>query len=199
MPNPICHWELMVNDLDKAKRFYGGVFRWSFDDAKYPGYTLIDTGEGVGGGMMQRPPSAPAAALNTYFAVDDVDKTLRRVVESGGTVVMPRTEIPGIGWFAMFLDPERIPIAILQPVPMAVQPGDGSPSWDDVRRIADQLEVKAHLASLELRDRWRALKPQLTQLEQTIGKAGGAISATVGKQLAELGKTLRGLLDETRG
>ena len=117
MANPICHWELMVEDVAKAKRFYGAVFGWRFDDTKYPGYTIIDTGQGVGGGMMRRPASSPVAALNTYFQVDDVDATLRAVAEAGGTVIVPKTEIAGVGWFAMFLDPDRIPIGILQPTP----------------------------------------------------------------------------------
>ena len=116
MANPVCHWELMVHDVAKAKAFYGRVFGWKFDDARYPGYTTIDTGEGVGGGMMLKPVSSPVAALNTYFQVDDVDKTLRAVVETGGTVIVPKTEISNVGWFAMFLDPDRIAVGILQPL-----------------------------------------------------------------------------------
>jgi predicted enzyme related to lactoylglutathione lyase len=36
------------------------------------------------------------------------------VVEAGAQVIVPRTEVPNIGWFAMFLDPDRIPIGIMQ-------------------------------------------------------------------------------------
>lgn len=114
MGNPICHWELMVSDVAKARAFYGKVFDWRFDDAKYPGYTMVTTGSEPGGGLMEKPASAPAAALNTYFKVDDVQKTLRNVVESGGTVVVPKTEIPNMGWFAMFLDPDRIAVGVFQ-------------------------------------------------------------------------------------
>lgn len=113
MGNPICHWELMVNDVAKARAFYGRVFDWTFD-ASRPDYTMIDTGTPPGGGMMPRPPTAPTTALNTYFAVTDIDATLRSVVEAGGTIAVPRTEVPGVGWFAMFLDPDQIPVAIFQ-------------------------------------------------------------------------------------
>lgn len=89
MANPICHWELMVDDVAKAKQFYGSVFGWRFDDKKFPGYTIIDTGPGIGGGLMTKPPGSPAATLNTYFEVDDASETLRAVVEPGGTVIMP--------------------------------------------------------------------------------------------------------------
>lgn len=115
MANPLCHWELMVNDVTRAKQFYGAVFKWRFDDEKFPGYTIIDTGGGVDGGMMAKPPGSPVAALNDYFEVADVGQTLRTVVEAGGTVVVPKTEIPHVGWFAMFLDLDQIPIGILQP------------------------------------------------------------------------------------
>lgn len=111
----LCHWELMVNDVQKAKAFYGRVFDWKFDDATYPGYTTIDTGKEPGGGMMAKPATAPAAALNTYFLVEDIDRTLRNAVEAGATVVVPNTDIPNVGWFAMFLDPDRIPIGIFKP------------------------------------------------------------------------------------
>ena len=113
MPNPLCHWDLMVNDLAKAKQFYGRVFDWRFDDAPFPGYTMIDPGGGVPGGIMARSPASPMAMLNTYFQVDDIAATLRKVVEAGGTVIVPKTEIPP-GWFAMFLDPDQIPVGIVE-------------------------------------------------------------------------------------
>jgi predicted enzyme related to lactoylglutathione lyase len=110
MSNPIVHWELMVSDLAKAMAFYKRVFGWSLDATGE--YVMVKTGGAVEGGMMARPPGAPAA-LNTYFAVDDIERTLREVVEAGGRVVVPRTEIPP-GWFAMFLDPDGIAVGILQ-------------------------------------------------------------------------------------
>lgn len=116
MANPLIHWELMVGDVEKTKAFYASVFDWKFQ-ASGPEYTLIETGEAPGGGLMARPPGVEMSALNSYFRVDDIDATLRRVVESGGEVVVPRTEIPGVGAFAMFLDPERISIGIMQPLP----------------------------------------------------------------------------------
>lgn len=114
MANPLCHWELMVQDVAKAKAFYGQVFDWRFDDASHPGYTLVDTGQEPGGGMMAKPENSPTTALNAYFRVEDIDRTLRQVTEAGGVVIVPRTEIANVGSFAMFLDLDRIPIGVLQ-------------------------------------------------------------------------------------
>lgn len=112
MANPIVHWDLMVSDVARARAFYTRVFGWTLTDYG-PGYALIDTGTPPGGGLMTRPAQAPFAALNVYFEVADLDRTLREVVEAGGKVVVPRTEIPP-GWFAMFLDPDGISIGIMQ-------------------------------------------------------------------------------------
>lgn len=114
MANPPIHWELMVSDVAKTKAFYTSIFGWDFRPMG-PEYTLIDTG-GVGGGLMAKPPGALMPALNLYFQVADIAKTLRDVVESGGRVIVPRTEIPGIGWYAMFLDPDGIALGVLQPI-----------------------------------------------------------------------------------
>ena len=113
MPNPLIHWELMVNDLAKAKQFYGRVFDWRFDDAG-PEYTMIVPGAPPNGGLMAKPAGAPMCSLNTYFRVDDLNRTLHDAVEAGAQVIVPRTEVPGVGWFAMFLDPDRIPIGIFE-------------------------------------------------------------------------------------
>lgn len=118
MANPICHWELMVHDPARARQFYGRVFDWRFDSSAFSEYTTIDTGGGIAGGMMTKPPASPVAALHVYFQVNDIAETLRRVVEAGGTVIVPKTEIPP-GWFAMFADLDQIPVGIVQEKPVA--------------------------------------------------------------------------------
>jgi hypothetical protein len=104
----------MVSDVKKAKAFYRKVFDWKFDDSGMPGYSFIQTGREPEGGMMAKPPEAPCGALSQYFLVDDVEKTLAKVVKAGGKVAVPKTEIPGYGWFAMFLDPDGIAVGIFK-------------------------------------------------------------------------------------
>ncbi|HVV83932.1 MAG TPA: VOC family protein [Kofleriaceae bacterium] len=113
MPNPMIHWELMVEDPQRAQAFYRRVFDWTFDDAS-PDYTLIDPGAPPGGGMLRRPRNVPMSSLHVYFEVADLDRTLVSAVEAGATVIVPRMAVPGVGWFAMFLDPERIPVGVMQ-------------------------------------------------------------------------------------
>ena len=116
MPNPLCHFELMSSDPARCKAFYGAVFDWQFDDKSMPGYTLIDSGIEPTGAVFPKPANAPAACLNAYFKVDDIDAALKTVTENGGKILIPKTTIPNVGDFAMFADPEDIPIGIMQPL-----------------------------------------------------------------------------------
>jgi hypothetical protein len=114
MGNPVVHWELMVNDQQKAIAFYSAVFDWEIDQTSMPGYPMVLTGAEPPGGMMLKPVQVPTCALNTYFGVDDIEATLAKAVAAGATVLAPKTEVAGVGYWAMFLDPDGIPIGIFQ-------------------------------------------------------------------------------------
>jgi hypothetical protein len=47
MPHPIWHFEIPVDDLERAKKFYQGLFGWQIVDTGSEGYHLIQTGENV--------------------------------------------------------------------------------------------------------------------------------------------------------
>jgi uncharacterized protein len=64
--------------------------------------------------MWVKPDMAPAYALNTYFGVDDVEQTLARAVTAGATMLIPPTPIEGVGEWAMFADPDGIPIGLFR-------------------------------------------------------------------------------------
>lgn len=71
-----------------------------------------------------------------------------------------------------------------------------NPSWDDVRRVVDELEVKIHLAGMEARDRWRALQPRLLDLQHQLERSGKRASDTIDRELSSLGAALRRLRDD---
>lgn len=114
MSNELCHFELMVSDVDKAKVFYGKIFDWKFTGSDMPGYTMIDTGKEPGGGMMKKPDEVPGFALSVYYLVDSIDETLKKVADAGGCMLVPKMEIPTIGWWALFTDPDGIPVSIFE-------------------------------------------------------------------------------------
>ncbi len=69
-------------------------------------------------------------------------------------------------------------------------------TWDDVRRIADELEVKIHLASMDARDRWHELEPRVVELEHAIARSGGEATDAIKHELADALGALRRLRDD---
>jgi predicted enzyme related to lactoylglutathione lyase len=112
----VVHFEIEAQNPQNAKKFYESVFGWKIE--KWGGsmdYWLISTGEtpepGIDGAIKKRDPQSPP--INT-IGVPSVDDFLKKIEESDGTVLAPKSAIPGIGWFAMFRDPEGNVLGIMQ-------------------------------------------------------------------------------------
>jgi predicted enzyme related to lactoylglutathione lyase len=114
--NPVCHFEFLVSDTAKAREFYGRVFDWKFTQDDKMDYTMIDTGAEPGGGIMKKPDQAPYFCLNGYFLVDSIDETLKKATDAGAAPSVPKMEIPTVGWWAMFMDPDGIPVMLFEPL-----------------------------------------------------------------------------------
>jgi uncharacterized protein len=115
MANPFVHVELNTTDLGKAKEFYGKLFEWKLEDVPGMDYTMIKVGEGTGGGMMKHPiPGAPSAWL-AYVMVDDINASTAKAKSLGASVMKDVTEIPGVGWFSVILDPTGAALALFKP------------------------------------------------------------------------------------
>jgi len=101
-----CHVEIPVEDPEAAKRFYGEVFGWQFQDHPEMGYTTYTTREGgVGGGIMKRPAEVPQQMVN-YVLVEDIPAALGRIENHGGKVVQPETAVGTFGAMAWVTDPD---------------------------------------------------------------------------------------------
>ena len=114
MANPFVHVELLTSDVARAKEFYAGLFDWKLEDVPGMDYTMINVGEGTGGGMMKNPmPDAPSSWL-AYVQVADVAVATKKAGTLGATVSKPVTEIPGVGWFSVITDPTGATLALWQ-------------------------------------------------------------------------------------
>ena len=117
MPHNICHFEVPADNVERAKKFYQDLFGWKIEPAE-GGYNLITVGEpGPNGGMMAR--QAPGQGVTVYIAVESVDDYSKKVQSLGGTVVMPKTPVPTMGYFAVFLDTEGNSMALWEVNPQA--------------------------------------------------------------------------------
>jgi len=118
--NTIMYFEIQVNDLEKAREFYGSVFGWEF--AKQEGlpieYWRIET-EGINGGLLKRPapPPPPQSGTNAYvnsMEVENFDATTEKILEHGGTVALPKFAVPHTCWQGYFIDTEGNTFGIFQ-------------------------------------------------------------------------------------
>ena len=122
MANPFVHVELLTSELARAKQFYAALFDWTLEEIPGMDYTLIKVGEGTGGGMMQNPmPGAPSSWL-AYVLVADAAAATAKARGLGATILKEVTEIPGIGWFSVLVDPTGATLALWQANP-AGMPG----------------------------------------------------------------------------
>jgi predicted enzyme related to lactoylglutathione lyase len=108
MANPFVHIELNTTDIGKAKSFYRSLFDWKLDDVDVGGgkqYTIIQVGEGTGGGMMQHPmPGNPSAWL-PYVLVDDVAAAAKKATSLGAKVAVDVMQVMDKGKLAIIIDP----------------------------------------------------------------------------------------------
>jgi predicted enzyme related to lactoylglutathione lyase len=108
--------ELMTDDVERARAFYARIFGWTYEDHDMGPmgiYTLVKRGDKQGGGMMKRPPGAPAAWM-TYIGVEDVDAAAARVPELGGRVHVGPANIPNVGKFSIVADPSGAVVALFK-------------------------------------------------------------------------------------
>lgn len=102
------HFEIPVDDPDRAEKFYGTVFGWTFN--RYEGapqyYGLAATGDavpGIDGALFQR---TEGSATTITMGVDSVEDALEQITAAGGSVVLGKTPVPGMGYFATCTDTE---------------------------------------------------------------------------------------------
>ncbi|HSD88670.1 MAG TPA: VOC family protein [Kofleriaceae bacterium] len=117
--------ELVTTDPAAAVPFYANVFGWEAQPVDMgPGgtYTLLQRpgvknakGEQVAaGGVMKSPPGVPYSFWLPYVQVDNTDQLSERAARLGARVTVPPTDIPNIGRFACWLDPQGASIAVIQ-------------------------------------------------------------------------------------
>ncbi len=104
--HPIVHVEITAKDPAAASKFYAEAFGWKIEHDPQFSYYMFAAEGGPGGGwvkpdgQMYNPGEVVA-----YISTDDIDASLKKVESLGGKVLLPKTEIPGTGWFAFFADP----------------------------------------------------------------------------------------------
>jgi uncharacterized protein len=106
--NTITHIEIPAPDLSKAIDFYSAIFNWKITIAVENSYAFFRVGDtNTGGGLdASLKPAEEKQGCQIVVDVEDIEQTLKKIRQAGGTVTKPKTEIDsGHGFYACFRDP----------------------------------------------------------------------------------------------
>jgi predicted enzyme related to lactoylglutathione lyase len=113
VPNhPIVHIEFPAANPAAAAKFYADAFDWQLQSAPEFDYHMFSAQGGPGGGFVKVSDEPNPVNVNykigeplIYVQTDDIDASLAKIESLGGKTLLPKTEIPQTGWWALFADP----------------------------------------------------------------------------------------------
>jgi len=122
--NQVVHFEIPYDDIEKAKEFYS-IFDWELNDIPGMDYvgvrtTTVDENKmptqpgAINGGLMKRTEQVKGPVVAVQ--VDSVDTYLEKVLAKGGKLIMPKMEIPNMGYYAYVADPEDNVFGLWEPI-----------------------------------------------------------------------------------
>jgi uncharacterized protein len=136
--NRVVHFEIMADDIARAKKFYQDVFGWEMQQmgSEYGDYVVIKTGPGpdeiakggvrmeelgINGGLMKR--NAPVAgdgfspnAYTCIIGVDDIDAYIAKAEAAGALPQTDKMDVPGVGKLRYYKDTEGNIFGMIEPV-----------------------------------------------------------------------------------
>jgi uncharacterized protein len=109
------YFQIPADDISRAKEFYKKVFgwemqKWNNSENSEQEYWMFQTQDdkgnsGLGGGIMKR--QSPQHTVTNFITVSSIEEYSSKIEQSGGKIIMPKTEIPNMGFFAVCLDTEN--------------------------------------------------------------------------------------------
>ncbi len=104
--HPIVHMDISAKDPAASAKFYADVFGWEIrHDTNFDYYMFAGSGGPGGGWVKADGQQYKPGDLIPYIDTDNIEASLQAVQAHGGQILLPKTEIPGVGWFAFFADP----------------------------------------------------------------------------------------------
>jgi uncharacterized protein len=114
MAQPVVHFEVVGQDPDKLRGFFGEVFGWQWADPMGPtDYSTVSNANGIGGGIGGAPEGYPGH-VTFYVQVPDVEAVLAQAERLGGGRMMGPDEVPGVGiTIGLMSDPEGHVVGVM--------------------------------------------------------------------------------------
>jgi predicted enzyme related to lactoylglutathione lyase len=123
MSGRVVHFEIPVDDTDRAADFYRSAFSWQLDSMPEVNYTMIRSTPTDDQGMPQEPGSINGGMFkredqltNPVITIDveDIDSTLAKIGTLGGSTVLPKQPVGDMGFAAYFRDTEGNVVGLWQ-------------------------------------------------------------------------------------
>ena len=116
--------ELYTRDVDAAKQFYGALLGWEYQKMEGQEYWLIQNNGRMNGGIMAMDESwgETPPYWTGYYNVADIEDTVKKVEEFGGTIIQPIFEAGDVGRMIIISDPAGAALCLMQPNPGQAEP-----------------------------------------------------------------------------
>lgn len=126
--NPVVHFELPYDNRERIARFYETAFGWKMQmlGPEMGNYVVTTTAEAdavpdgkrgaINGGFFARSPELPGQQPSVVVSVEDIQAAMKKVGDAGGKVLGSPMDIPGVGRYVAFQDPEGNRLSMLQPL-----------------------------------------------------------------------------------
>jgi uncharacterized protein len=113
------HWtELWTSDVPQALAFYQSVFGYGVDNMG-PDYHLLTMDGKARAGVRPGSDAKGKSMWLPYVAVADCRSTVAKAVSLGATVMEQPVDTPGVGQYAVLIDPFGAPIGVIKVAPQA--------------------------------------------------------------------------------
>jgi hypothetical protein len=127
--DPVTHFEMPAKDRKRMATFYSKAFGWKTQQLgpEMGDYVLATTTEvdqktqrpkqpgAINGGFYQRTDDPTSHAPSVVISVANIKDSMGQVQKAGGKLLGEPQDIPGIGTWVSFVDPEGNRVSMLQP------------------------------------------------------------------------------------
>lgn len=121
MKNNLTHFAIYIENMERAAKFYSSIFNWEFSDYGAPDFLQIKLRgkkETNPIGALQHSKysliSEKVRGFECSIEVSDIVETEKAILSAGGKILMPKTEIPQVGWIIKFQDTEDNILCVVQ-------------------------------------------------------------------------------------
>jgi uncharacterized protein len=118
----VGHVEIPTLDFKKAKKFFGTLFGWTFTDIPEMDYVTFRAGTPPHGGLYKVKKMPAKGQVNIYIEVEDIDAKLKEIRKVRGKVLVKKSAVGDMGWFAQFATPDGCYLSLWQTAPQTAVP-----------------------------------------------------------------------------